>query len=68
MAQKIGELRAELAQLQASYSEALDSISTVIDTARKQHDRAHDGVLRFCPVEVCKLVIELDDAWSEELT
>ena len=68
MAQKISEVREELAELQEAYSEALTDLGRVIDTARKQHDRAHDGVLRFCPVEVCKLVVELDDSWSGELS
>ena len=68
MAQKIGELRAELAQLQASYSEAIDSISKVIDTAYRYHDDWHPGAFRNCANPPCQLANRLSFKWSEVLT
>jgi len=68
MTQKLGELRAELEEIQAAYSEALTDLGRVIDTAQRNRDDWHVGVFRFCDHASCKLAVELDDSWSGELS
>lgn len=67
MAQKISEVRAELADLQEAYTEALDSLRAIIDTTDQTHNEWHVGAFRNCSNETCKLAHQLNVKWSAAL-
>jgi hypothetical protein len=68
MAQKISELREELAEVQESYSEVLTDLTKLIDSVQRHHDDEHvmpaDVVFRFCRYPVCQLAGELEFGYS----
>lgn len=68
MTQKISEVRAELAEVQEDYAEALDSIRAIIAAAERLHNDNHTWSFRNCSDAMCQLVVELDDEWSEVLS
>jgi hypothetical protein len=67
MAQKIGDVRAELAEVQEDYAEALDSIREIIDTAERLHNDNHTWSFRNCADKMCQLIVEPGDDWAEVL-